>query len=254
LAICSKNGNSENEQEEDAMIPFRLCLGLWMMGLCLQTAVSAQPASVAQSESVPDCGVKLSPAARKTDRVPPPQLFLLEGNSLPVRLSDTLSSDRNKRGDGFTVIFDEPLVLQGWIVAQRGQTAIGRVEEARKSRNFFGRDSRLSITLTELVLADCTRIPIRTNSLRYTARRRPDMRALLPLAGAGVGAAMGTIAGGGKGAAAGAVAGAAAGAGAGHIASTRATELTSETWLDFFITDKVAIPTAPIRQALVPAE
>ena len=47
----------------------------------------------------------------------PPVLTLPAGTLVTVRTTQTLSSDHNRPGDGFTTVLDQPLIAQGWIVA-----------------------------------------------------------------------------------------------------------------------------------------
>jgi len=63
----------------------------------------------------------------------PSVLTLPAGTLMMVRTTQMLSSDRNRSGDEFTVILDEPMIAQGWVVARLGQPVIGRVVEAQKA-------------------------------------------------------------------------------------------------------------------------
>ncbi|HKT11118.1 MAG TPA: BON domain-containing protein, partial [Terriglobia bacterium] len=57
----------------------------------------------------------------------PATLHLTSGTMISVRLNQELSSDRNKSGDAFTATLEQPVVVNGWVVARRGQTIEGRV-------------------------------------------------------------------------------------------------------------------------------
>ena len=62
----------------------------------------------------------------------PPQLTIPAGTYVTVRVNQVLSSDRNQPGDAFSATLVKPLVVNGVVVAQRGQTLGGRVAEARR--------------------------------------------------------------------------------------------------------------------------
>ena len=47
-------------------------------------------------------------------------------------MNQALSSDRNQEGDIFTATLTQPVVVNGVVVAQRGQTVMGRVAEATR--------------------------------------------------------------------------------------------------------------------------
>ena len=62
----------------------------------------------------------------------PPKLTIQPGTYITVRLNQGLSSDRNQAGDGFAATLVKPVVVDGVVVADRGQTIGGRVVEAKK--------------------------------------------------------------------------------------------------------------------------
>ena len=63
----------------------------------------------------------------------PFQLTINAGTFVTVRVDEPLSSDRNQPGDAFSATLMQPLVVDGVVVAQRGQTIGGRVTEAQKA-------------------------------------------------------------------------------------------------------------------------
>ena len=73
----------------------------------------------------------------------PPQLTVRPGTFVTARVDQMLSSNRNQPGDVFSATLMQPIVVDGVVVAQRGQTVMGRVAEARKSK--VGQDSRLAL-------------------------------------------------------------------------------------------------------------
>src|SRR5262245_47443428 len=78
----------------------------------------------------------------------PPELGGQPGTFVTLRIDQPLHSDHNQPGDSFTATLAQPLVVDGVVVAQRGQTVFGRVAEAEKARS--SHPSRLGLELTGL--------------------------------------------------------------------------------------------------------
>src|SRR5713101_5516899 len=89
----------------------------------------------------------------------PPQLTIKPGTFVTVRVNGWLSSDRNQPGDAFSATLVRPIVVEGVVVAQPGQTVGGRVAEAQKAGRVEG-VSRLGLQLTELTLVDGQQVPV----------------------------------------------------------------------------------------------
>jgi hypothetical protein len=140
----------------------------------------------------------------------PSQLSVAPGTFLTVRVNEFLSADQNSQGDPFSASLIQPLVVNGVVVAEPGQTIAGRVVEAQKAGRVEG-TARLRIELTELTLVDGQQVPIQT----LLIDRRGDTSIGRDVAGVagitGLGAAIGSTADWGRGAAIGAGAGAAVG-------------------------------------------
>ncbi len=64
---------------------------------------------------------------------------LPEGTPIPIRLRNVLSSASAHAGDRFTATVDEPVVIDGQTLIDRGTPATGRVLEAKPSANSLGR-------------------------------------------------------------------------------------------------------------------
>src|SRR5690242_15704802 len=73
------------------------------------------------------------PTNYQTNYNAPPQLTIRQGTYVTVRINQPLSSDRNHPGDAFSATLAKPLVVDGVVVAERGQTIGGRVAEAQKA-------------------------------------------------------------------------------------------------------------------------
>ena len=61
--------------------------------------------------------------------VPPPpnKVTIPAGTLLTVRLGEKLSTERNQPGDQFSAVLDQPLVIDGFVLAERGSKAQGRI-------------------------------------------------------------------------------------------------------------------------------
>src|SRR6267142_6173258 len=92
---------------------------------------------------------------------PPSALTVPAGTWITVRVNQLISTDHNQQGDAFTATLAQPVVVNGRVIARRGQTVAGVVAEAQKAGRIKG-TSQLALQLTELSLADGRQIPITT--------------------------------------------------------------------------------------------
>jgi hypothetical protein len=159
---------------------------------------------------------------------------------IPVRLVDGLSSERNLPGDAFTATLDKELVVNGFVIAERGARVEGRVVGSDRGGRVKG-VSALEVELLRLHTSDGQKVPIQTDGFERRAEESHREDATKIGAGAAIGAVVGAIAGGGKGAAIGA--GVGGGAGAGTVMATRgkAAALPSETRITFRLKSPVTI-------------
>lgn len=194
-------------------------------------------------------------AAAEPGRIAPLNLMLPAGALIPVRINQWLSSDRNHPGDTFSAVLDQPLVVQGWVVARRGQIVIGRVDVAQKASQGKG-ISQLGLEITELTLVDGEQLPVSTQMQQAGPAPAPPGSAERNVATVGTTTVLGTIAGaaigGGQGAAIGAGLGATAGLAAVLYTRARPTEVAPETLLSFRLQNPVAISTETGRVAFQP--
>jgi hypothetical protein len=178
----------------------------------------------------------------------PAHLTIKPGTYVTVRINQWLSSDRNQAGDAFAAILAEPVIVDGVVVAQRGQTVGGRVSEAQKAGRVEG-TSRLGVQLTDLTLVDGSTVPIQSQMIN---RRGPTSVGTDAAAIGGttaLGAAVGAAADWGRGAAIGAGAGAAAGILGVLLTRGRPTVLYPESVLTFRIEAPIDISTEHAPQA-----
>ena len=183
---------------------------------------------------------------------PPPALLTIPaGTVLVMRLNEPLSSDHNQIGDQFTGTLQQPIVVNGFVVARRGQTVIGQVKEAKKAGRVTG-TSRLGVELTNLTLVDGEQAPILTELWKASGGTTHGADAATIAGGTGLGAAIGAAADWGRGAAIGAGAGAALGIGAVLLTRGRPTILEPESQLTFRLVDPVKVDTTHSQQAFLP--
>lgn len=185
----------------------------------------------------------------------PAKLTLPEGTLISVRIGQWLSSDRNHPGDTFSAILDQPIVVQGWVVARRGQTVIGRVDLAQKASDGNG-VSRLGLEITELTLVDGEPLPVSTQMQQAPpAPQAPGAtgRNVATVATTTVlGTIVGGVIGGGQGAAIGAGLGATAGLATVLYTRGRPTALAPETLLSFRLAAPQTISTEKGQVAFRP--
>jgi hypothetical protein len=170
---------------------------------------------------------------------------------LYVRINEPLSSDHNQVGDRVTATLEKPLVVNGWVVARRGQTLTGQVTAAVKAGRIKG-TSQLGIELTDLTLVDGQSMSILTEMWRGSGGTSHGQDAATIGGTTALGAAIGAAADWGRGAAIGAGAGAAAGVGAVLLTRGRPTVIEPETPLTFRLVDPVNVDTTQGQQAFAP--
>ena len=207
---------------------------------------SSPSASVAQEAPAPPAAAPQENPAQNP--VPSPQtapatLTVPAGTVIEVRTNEWLSTDHNLPGDGFNATLVQPIVVDGWVVARRGQAVLGRVTMSQKAKSSNHNTSQLGMQLSELTFVDGQLLPIQTQLTQSATP--PDRGQQVGTVGAttGTGAIIGAIADGGPGAAIGAGIGVIAGLGI--ISNTgRPTLVPPETLLTFRLDAPVSISTA----------
>src|SRR5271165_4885699 len=241
-----------------------LTTGLAIGSLLLAACVSALPAAAqdlpAQSNQndvtvqQPEMQSALAPGPQNAPAAGPyvpVSLTLQAGTVIPVRITEWLSSDKNVIGDRFTGSLEQPLIANGWVVAERGQLVTGRVAVAQKAGRVKG-VSQLGVELNELTLVDGQLLPVRTQLLQSSAGTSNGRDAAGVATTTGIGAAVGAGAAGGTGAAIGAGAGAAAGIIGVLTTRGRPTVIPPETLLTFRLEEPLTISTEQSQVAFQP--
>jgi hypothetical protein len=202
-----------------------------------------------QAEAAPPA---FDPAPQlQPNRPPVGSLTVPAGTLLTVRISQPLSSDHNQPGDGFTAALQQPLVVDGLVVARRGQTVLGTVTEAVKAGRAKG-VSHLGIEIGQLTLVDGQQVPVKTNLLDRKGNTSVGRDAVGIGATAGVGAAVGAGVAGGLGAGVGAAAGGVLGVAGVLLTRGQPTIIYPETLLTFRLANPVTISTERSEQAFQP--
>lgn len=168
---------------------------------------------------------------------PPPvpaSITIPQGTYVTARINQLLSSDRNQPGDAFSATLVDPVVVNGIVVAEPGQTIGGRV--ALVEKHGAGHPAKLGIQLTNLTLVDGQQLSINTQLTSRRGGTTPGgIEAGTIIGTTGLGAAIGAAAGWGTGAAIGAGAGALAGIIGTVVTHNHASVITPEQVLTFQI-------------------
>jgi hypothetical protein len=195
--------------------------------------VPASPQPAAPPEDAP-------PAQPAPEIRTPHTVTIAAGTLLPVRIGETISAAHYQAGDSFLATLDRPLVVDGWIIAEKGSRLEGRVVEAEQGGR-ANNASRLRIELVKLSTADGQHVQIRTDPYKKDAGSSAGSDAVKVGAGAALGAVIGAAAGGGKGAAIGGGAGAAAGVAGVMLTRGKQAEIPVESRISFRMANQVTI-------------
>jgi hypothetical protein len=159
-------------------------------------------------------------------------------------LNTRLASDKNQAGDAFTATLVDPVVVNGVVVAEPGQTVTGQVVEAGKVDGA----GRLVVQLTDLPIVDGQRVPIQTQLISRRGDRFRANDAGIVAGSTAAGAVIGGAVGWGTGAAIGAGMGAIVSLGA-VLTHGHASVLYPEEVLTFRLQQPISISTSNAPQA-----
>jgi hypothetical protein len=220
-----------------------------MLGLLTVPAFAQERPTVEQVQQQLAAGEAANAAAAPADPQQtgdpvaiPPRLTIKAGTYVTVRLNEILSSDRSMVGDAFTATLTKPIVVDGVVVASRGQYVTGRVTEAKKAGRVAG-TSRLGIQLVELPVVDGQQLPIQSELLTRNGTTSTGRDAGAIAATTGVGAAIGAGVNGGVGAGVGAGAGLIVGLAGVLLTRGNPTFVYPETMLTFRVNSDVTVST-----------
>jgi hypothetical protein len=172
------------------------------------------------------------PPEAKPEPRQPRKVTIAGGTLIAVRLAERVSSETHKAGDSFLATLDQPLIIDGLVIAERGSRAEGRIKTSEDAGRVKGTAS-ISLELVRLNTSDGQRVEIQTDAFTKEGPTSYGADAAKVGAAAGIGAALGAIFGGGRGAGIGAAAGGAAGAGTVMATRGKPAELPAETKISF---------------------
>jgi hypothetical protein len=254
---------------------------LVMLGLGLVSCVGAWPAAAQQSqpdqpsevqantppsdsqpqgqpEAAPQQQLPAQPQGQQDQQAqgqpnqatPPQTLTLPAGTVIRLRSDDWISTDRNVIGDNFSAVLEEPIVVNGWVIARRGQAQTGRVSLVKKGKG--SGSSQLGVEIPELTLVDGQQLPLQTQLFQTSGGSSEGRNVAVVGSTTGLGAVIGAIAGGGTGAAIGAGIGATAGIIGVMSTPGRPTVIPPETVLSFRLQAPVTISIEKSQLAFQP--
>ena len=125
-----------------------------------QPVVTAPPAPAPQPET-PAPPRPQTPQTQTPQTRTPNTVTIQPGTILAVRIGETISSVRNEVGDGFVATLERPLVIDGFVIAERGSRVEGRVVETQHPVRANG-PSNLGVELIEVSTSDGQRVRVRT--------------------------------------------------------------------------------------------
>jgi hypothetical protein len=161
------------------------------------------------------------------------------GTNITVRMIDAVDSEKNSVGQTFQASLDEPVIVNGQTVIERGADVVIKLIDNKQSGKLTG-TTQLALDLVS-VKVNGRMVDINTQTVTESSSSRGARTAKMAGGGAALGAIIGAIAGGGKGAAIGAGAGAAAGTGAEIATKGQKVHVPSETRLTFVVDTPVRI-------------
>jgi len=201
----------------------------------------AKPEPAAQPEPAPAASAEPAPAPKPEPEPRVPHTVTIPaGTLITVRLAETISSEKQQPGDVFLATLDQPLVVDGFAIAERGAKVKGTVAESQRAGRVKGL-SLIALQLNSVHTSDGQDVRISTERFSKQGESTRGDDAKKVGIGAALGAAIGAIAGGGKGAAIGAGVGGAAGAGTAAATRGKPAELPVETRLTFRLAEPVTV-------------
>jgi len=225
--------------------------------LCASSVVAQQsqnappPSQDAAVPYSPQAQDNLPPAPPVPNVIVPPSLTVPAGTFVTVRLMGGLSTDSNVQGDGFSATLEQPIVVDGWVVARRGQIAVGHVVSVQKAGRVKGVSS-LGVALSDLPFVNGRQLPVQSQLIQTSAGPSKGRDAAAIAGTTGLGAAIGGAVDGGAGAGIGAAAGAAAAVAGVLLTPGRPTVMPPETLLTFRITEPITVNTQQSQLAFQP--
>ena len=93
---------------------------------------------------------------------PSPTVTIPAGTVISVRVGETISTQKNQTGDTFLATLSQPLVADGYVIAEKGARAEGRIVDAERAGRVKG-VSHLTVELTKITTSDGQHIRVKTS-------------------------------------------------------------------------------------------
>lgn len=209
-------------------------------------STSTAPATSASASSQPNTGD--GPRLRSnTERVTQPTSLnaantawtIPTGSTIVIRMLDSINSERNKVGEQFIAVLEEPILQGGVEVIPRGADIRGRIANVNEAGRVAG-SAQLGLELTQ-VMVNGIPYSVTTSEYQEVGEGRGSQTAKRAAAGAGIGAVIGAIAGGGKGAAIGAGVGGGGATAVQVLTKGEKLNIPSETKLEFTLRSPLVV-------------
>jgi hypothetical protein len=161
------------------------------------------------------------------------------GSKIVIRTIDSINSEKNRVGDVFVAVLDEPVVDNGMEIIPKGVDVRGRLANADSAGRVTG-SAQLGLELTQIYVNG---IPYSLSTSEYeeVGESRTGQTAKRAAGGAAIGALIGAIAGGGKGAAIGAGVGGGGATAVQVMTKGEKVNVPSETRLEFTLRSPLVI-------------
>jgi hypothetical protein len=161
------------------------------------------------------------------------------GSKIVIRTIDSINSEKNKVGDVFVAVLDEPVEQNGMEIIPKGVDVRGRLANADSAGRVTG-SAQLGLELTQIYVNG---IPysLTTSEYEEVGESRTGQTAKRAAGGAAIGALIGAIAGGGKGAAIGAGVGGGGATAVQVMTKGEKVNVPSETRLEFTLRSPLVI-------------
>jgi len=127
---------------------------------------STQNGNLQSSPSMAAPAQNTQPGVAPPNPPPPPQprtVTLPTGTNIAIRLGETLSTDKNYAGDTFRATLDAPVIVDGFVIADKGSKVFGKVVDAQRAGRVKG-VAQLQLALTDLNTTDGQRIRVQTST------------------------------------------------------------------------------------------
>ena len=184
-----------------------------------------------------------TPAPPSPPPPPPPPTYksvtLASGNTIPVRVTQTLDSGTTQPDTTFSGVVASDIVIDGVVAIPAGSNVTGHVDAVQDAAHFKG-SSLLTVSLTN-VNRKGEHLAVTSDPYTVQGKGRGANTAEKTGGGAAVGAILGGIFGGGKGAAIGAAAGGGVGAGSNAVTRGQQVQIASESVVRFHLSAPISV-------------